>query len=172
MRAASSTSRFLAWAALCWAAGCAYSFSGSNLPGHIKTISVPVLANESFDYQVADEATQTLVDRFIQDNRLKIVPLSQADAVLEGSLASYENRVYSYDRNENPEQYIVIVKLSLTFKDRVKNNEIWKEEGLTGSQVYSPGGRVEGSPTTEEDARKLALAELATDVLTKTLEQW
>ena len=63
--------------------GCGYSFSGSSLPSHIKSVAIPVLENQSLDYQVADEVTQALVDRFISDNRLKITPISQADAVLE-----------------------------------------------------------------------------------------
>lgn len=151
---------------------CGYSFSGSSLPSHIKTIAIPVLENQSLDYQVADEATQSLVDRFIQDNRLKVVPLSDADSVLEGTLTSYEDKVYSYDRNENPEQYIVVIKFSLVFKDRIKNREIWKNESLSASQVYSPGGKIPGGPTSEAEARQLAFDELANDVLAQTLEQW
>lgn len=152
--------------------GCGYSFSGSSLPSHIKTVAIPVLENQSLDYQVADEATEALVDRFIQDNRLKVVSLSDADSVLEGALTSYEDKVYSFDRDENPEQYIVVVKLALVFKDRVKNREIWKDENISASQVYSPGGQIPGSPTSEEEARREALEELANDILTMTLEQW
>jgi hypothetical protein len=162
---------FLAVCALC-VGGCGYSFSGSSLPSHIKTIAIPVLENQSLDYQAADEATQTLVDRFLQDNRLKVVPLSDADSVLDGALTSYEDKVYSYDRDENPEQYIVVVKFSLVFKDRVKNREIWKNESMMASKVYSPGGLIPGGPTSEEEARAEALQELANDVLARTLEQW
>ncbi|MBD3336718.1 MAG: hypothetical protein GF355_14495, partial [Candidatus Eisenbacteria bacterium] len=133
--------------------GCGYSFSGSSLPSHIKTLAIPILENETLDYQVADEATEALVERFISDNRLKVVPLSQADAVLDGSVVSYENKVYSYTRDETPEQYIVVIKLSLEFADRVKNREIWKDEALTASAVYAPGGAVSGALTTEEEAR-------------------
>jgi hypothetical protein len=152
--------------------GCGYSFSGSSLPSHIKNVAIPVFENQSLDYQVADEVTQALVDRFISDNRLKVTPLSQADAVLEGVLTSYENKVYGYSRDEDPEQYIVVMKVSLVFKDQVKNREIWSEENLLASAVYSPGGVVPGSPVSEEDARAKALDELANDVLARTLEQW
>lgn len=158
--------------AMALAGGCAYSFSGSSLPSHIKTVAIPVLQNETLDYQVADEATQALVDRFIRDNRLKVVTLSEADAVLEGTIVSYEDKVYSYDRNENPEQYIVVARFALTFKDRVRNREIWKEEALSASQVYSPGGLIPGGPTSEPDARQQAFEQLANDVLSRTLEQW
>jgi outer membrane lipopolysaccharide assembly protein LptE/RlpB len=168
--------RFAGWMALAgtlaFLRACGYSFSGSSLPSHIRSLAIPVLENKSLDYQVADEATQALVDRFIQDNRLKVVPLSAADAVLEGAVTSYENKVYSYTREEEPEQYIVVIHLSLAFKDLVKNREIWKEEDLVASAVYSPGGLVPGGPTTEEEARAKALEELANDVLSRTLERW
>ncbi|MBU1699946.1 MAG: hypothetical protein KJ970_12230 [Candidatus Eisenbacteria bacterium] len=152
--------------------GCGYSFSGSSLPSYIKTIAIPVLENQSLDYQVADEVTQALVDRFISDNRLKVAPISQADAVLQGVLNAYENKVYGYSRDEAPEQYIVIMKISLALTDRVKNREIWAEENLVASGVYSPGGLIPGGPTSEEEARQKALEDLANDVLSRTLEQW
>ncbi|MCK4303636.1 MAG: hypothetical protein KAY24_05300, partial [Candidatus Eisenbacteria sp.] len=34
--------------------GCPYSFSGSSLPSHIRTIGIPVFENESLDATIAN----------------------------------------------------------------------------------------------------------------------
>ena len=124
-------------AALC-VGGCGiYSFSGSSLPSHIKTIAVPIMENKTLDYEVANETTEAITQRFIQDNRLKVVGESRADCVLEGQITSYENKVYNYSADQKPQEYIVVIRVSATLRDAVKNREIWKEDGITVSAIYS-----------------------------------
>jgi outer membrane lipopolysaccharide assembly protein LptE/RlpB len=169
--------RSAAWAALlllpALVAGCGiYSFSGSSLPSHIKTIAVPIMENKTLDYQVANEATEAITQRFIQDNRLKVVGEGRADCVLEGEISSYENKVYNYSASQSPEDYIVVIRVAATLRDAVKNREIWKQDPITVSAVYSvvPGSAQELK--TEADARRKAIQNLAEDVLARTMEQW
>ena len=155
--------------------GCGYSFSGSSLPGHIRTIAVPVLSNESLDATIADEVTRSLTDRFLEDNRLKIAAESRADCVLEGTVKEYERKVFSYDAGQNPEEYLVVVKVALVLKDRIKNRDLWADEALQATATYPAlEGVAEDDPnlTAEQEARLEALELLAQDVLARTLEQW
>lgn len=171
------TNRPAAWAApilmAILLAGCGiYSFSGSSLPSHIKTIAVPIMENKTLDYQVANEATEAITQRFIQDNRLKVAGEGRADCVLEGEITSYENKVYNYSASQSPEDYIVVIRVAATLRDAVKNREIWKQDPITVSAVYSvvPGSAQELK--TEADARRKAIQNLAEDVLARTMEQW
>lgn len=155
------------------AGGCAYSFSGSSLPGHLRTIAVPTFENETLDALIADDVTQGLIQGFLDDNRLKIAREAQADCVLEGTVAYYERKVYSYTPAQEPEQYIVSVTISVVLKDRVKNTDLWSDENLNATATYAatPSGSAEVIDS-EDEAREVAIDKLTQDVLARTLEQW
>ena len=156
-------------------AGCGYSFSGSSLPGHIHSIGVPVFQNESLDATIADEVTRGMLDRFLEDNRLKVAGEARADCVLNGVVSGYERKVYSYTAAQEPEQYIVVVTMSVVLTDRVKNQDIWSDERLRATATYSATEAIEeGDPdlTPEQEARQEAIAHLAEDVLARSLERW
>lgn len=170
----------LLWVALC--AGCGYSFSGTSLPGHIRTIAVPVFANETLDGLIAEETTRGMSDRFLEDNRLKVARETTADCVLAGRVIHYERRVYSYTPAQEPQDYIVIVRIAVVLNDRVQSRDLWSAESLEATATYpasgstSSGGTTEASggalPANEQEARAAAIRKLAQDVLARTLEQW
>lgn len=156
-------------------AGCAYSFSGSSLPGHIETIAVPTFTNESLDATIAEEVTRGVSDRFLEDNRLSLAREANADAILEGRVTGYERKVYNYDADQQPETYIVVVRVAAVLKDRVKNRDLWSTERLEATATYpaeTSGTTGGGLPASEEEARVAAIADLAQDILAQALEQW
>lgn len=151
-------------------AGCAYSFRGSNLPGHIRTVAVPNFANTTLEPGIEQEATAAVIDRFIQDGRLKLAPEGQADSRLSGSITKYENRVNNYGPDQSPRDYIVVVTVGVEMKDQLKNNALWSDPALTRTAVYVPGGT--SGLTSERDARSEAIRSIAGEIVTRTLEQW
>lgn len=157
------------------AAGCGYSFSGTSMPGHIRTIAVPVPANETLDGLIAGEVSRGLSERFLEDNRLKVVSEGTADCVLVGRVTGYERRVHSYTAGQEPEDYIVILRLALVLQDRVKNRDLWSADRLEATATYPADGIVPAGstdPADERAAREAAIAKLAQDVIARTLEQW
>ena len=64
-------------------AGCGYSLRGS-LPGHIRTVAVPVFANKTQQPAVENFLTRAVVDAFVTSGRLKVVRPEEADSILEG----------------------------------------------------------------------------------------
>ncbi|MCB9462778.1 MAG: hypothetical protein H6682_03725 [Candidatus Eisenbacteria bacterium] len=147
-------------------AGC-YSFTGSNLPGHIKALAVPTVRNATLEPGVEQELTDQITERFISDGRLKIASERTAEAVFIGELTNYENKVNNYTASQEPIDYIVVLTLSAQMRDQVKNRDLWKEDRLVATAVYEPG-----AGETEEEARREAIEILANDIVTKTLEQW
>jgi len=163
----------LATLALLFTQGCGYSFSGSSLPSHIRTVAVPSFGNESLDGLIADEVTQGAIEAFLDDNRLKVVREAKTDCVLEGRITGYERRVYSYTPAQEPEQYIVVVTLAVVMKDRVKNQDLWSNEAMKASATYeATPSSSEGVIDSEADARIEVIDKLMQDILAKTLEQW
>ena len=157
----------------CLAGGCAYSFSGSSLPGHVKSIAVPVFENEALDATVADEVTQGVLERFLEDNRLKVVPEARADCVLVGRVSEFERNVYSYTPDQQPDEYIVVITIGVVLQDRVKNKDLWSNDQMQATATYSGSADgVSGEATSEEEARLAAVETLAQDILARTLEQW
>ena len=155
------------------AAGCGYSFSGSSIPAHLHTIAVPVFGNQSLDPTIADEVTRGVSDRFLEDNRLKVAREATADCLLEGRVTHYERKVYSYTSDQNPETYIVVVRVAVVLKDRVKNRDVWSNERLEATATYpAASGATGGLPSSEAEARQAAVRSLAQDVLAHSLEQW
>jgi hypothetical protein len=155
------------------APGCGYSFSGSSLPSHLRTIAVPIFRNESLDPRIADEVTRGISDRFLEDNRLKVAREGTADCLLEGRVLYYERKVYAYTGDQNPETYIVVVRVAVVLKDRVKNRDLWSSDRLEATATYSASGDPTGGlPASEAEARQQAIKNLAQDILAHSLEQW
>jgi hypothetical protein len=153
------------------AGGCAYSFSGSNLPSHIKTIAVPNIDNETLEPGLGQDVTTGVIDRFIKDGRLKIAPEGRANARLDARITKFENKVNNYAGDQSPLDYIVVLTVSVVLRDQVKNRELWKDESMTRNSVYVPGG-VPPLLTTEDAAKADAISGLAQDIVTRTMEQW
>jgi hypothetical protein len=106
------------------AGGCAYSFTGSNLPSYVKTIAIPNFANETLQPGLDQEITTAVIDRFIKDGRLKMAPEGKASCRLAGRLVKYENRVYNYAPDQTPKDYVVVVTAAVTMKDMIKNRDL------------------------------------------------
>jgi hypothetical protein len=151
--------------------GCSYSFSGSNLPSHIKTIAIPTFENETLQPNVDQEVTSGVVDRFLQDGRLKLGSERQADCRLSARVVKYENKVHNYGPDQSPTDYIVVLTVAAVLRDQVKNRDLWKDDAITRTAVYVPSGPSSGL-TTEDAARKQAITDLASDLVSRTLEQW
>jgi hypothetical protein len=150
--------------------GCTYSFTGSNLPSHVKTVAIPNFANETLEPGLDQEITTVVIDRFIKDGRLKLAPEGKASCRLAGRVVKYENRVNNYGPDESPQDYIVVVTVALALRDMVKDRELWKDDALTRTAVYVPGAA--SGLGSEQDARGEALRAIAGDMITRTMEPW
>lgn len=148
--------------------GC-YSFSGSNLPGHLKTLAIPSIQNETLEPGLESELTGDITARFLNDGRIKLAGSGSADASLDLDLTGYENKVRNYSASEQPVDYIVVLTMRAQFRDLVKNRELWTEEALQATAVWAPDGVDSRSET---DARTKAIEQLATDLVARVFEQW
>jgi len=148
-------------------AGCGYySFSGSTLPSHIKTVAVPLFTNRTTQYGIEGKLTESLITALVRDNTLKVVPEGRADSVLRGSIVDYKKEAYTYDENENVKEYIVHIYVTASFEDLRKKRELWKEEKLEGWGTYLAQGE------TEDKAQERAIDKLSEDLVNKLIAGW
>src|SRR5690606_19485044 len=69
---------------------CAYSFTGSSVPEHLNSISIPVADDRSGSGEsgLREEFTNLLTQKFVDDNSLAVTERVNADAVLETVITS------------------------------------------------------------------------------------
>jgi hypothetical protein len=152
------------------AAGCShYGFSAS-VRTHIRSIAIPILANETLEYGAEQDLTDALINEFTNDNTLRVVGADEADSILRGAVVLYERPVVAYDAGGNPIEYKVRVVARLSYEDLTKNAVVW-EGDVEGWALYSAAGGV-GDFTTEAEARSAAFQQIAQDVLSKTVQGW
>ena len=145
--------------------GCGvYSFSGSMSSG-IESVAVPVFENESVEYGIAEDLTSGVIEGFVADNTLKVISRSKADAVLEGIILSYDRSAYTYDENDQVQEY----KVNITAKVRLSKSDgspVWEEESLTGYGIYS------ADDETEEEGKSRSIEKIAEDIVNRTVKDW
>ena len=149
--------------------GC-YSFS-TNLPGHIKTVMVPVFQNETLIAEIPEELTAALTERLIADNQVRVVQ-SNPDAVLDGVITHYEDRVATFDSQKQADEYIVVLTVDLVFRDRVNRKDIWREEEVRGFASYLLTGADPEQASSAEEARAFAIEQIVDIAMSRTFEGW
>jgi len=146
-------------------AGCGvYSFSGSMGSG-IETIAVPVFENKSVEFGIAEELTSGVIDEFVSDNTLKVIPKSNADAILSGTIARYDRVAYTYDENDQVQEYKVNITVSVNLS-KSDGTIVWEEAALNAYGIYSADNE------TEEDGKARAIAKVAEDIVNLTIRDW
>lgn len=151
-------------ALMMFSSGCGvYSFNPGG-SSSIKSIAVNPFENETIEYGLSDRMTDLVVDAFITDGNLKVVPESDADAVLNGTLTNYDRKAYTYDENDIVSQYAIDVIFSITLNDP-NGEEIWKES-FTSQGIY------EADNETEEDGQSKAAEKLVIDIINRTTKSW
>jgi hypothetical protein len=149
--------------------GCGiYSFSGSSLPSHLKTVELPLLENQSMEPDIADDIAGELNEQILSGNLLRIVT-SDADAVISGSITNYQHEPYTFGaaetRQVDVEQYIVKITAQITFYDNVNDEPLF--EGPVNAQ-----GIYDFSKESEEIGKERAIKDMVERILQSSLQSW
>ena len=113
-----------------------YTFSGSTLPSHIKTVTIPVFANKTLEPGIDDDVT-TELSKEVLKSQLRPAN-SDADATISGAVTRYVNRPHTFGAGGaevNVEQYIVQISAEVEFFDNRKQESIYKGT-VSGEGIY------------------------------------
>lgn len=147
--------------------GCAYSFS-AGLPPHIRTVAVPLFANETSEFGIAEEITDRLVAALVRDGTLRVVAdENEASSVLLGTVRVYSEEPRSFDRQENVDQFIIQISVQVRFQDRVKDEVLWESPAVHGSAVYPNEG-----PQARAEGLQEAIEQVVQEVLNGVVAGW
>jgi len=141
-----------------------YSFSGTTLTG-LETVYIPVFENETIEYGLGQELADRITESFVSDNTLKISLENEADAVLSGKVTLYERSSYTYNKEDEVQEYKVDITVAVKFQ-KPDGSLIWEEPGLSAFGVFDAVNE------TEEEGKTKALKKLAEIIVNRTVRDW
>jgi Lipopolysaccharide-assembly len=150
--------------------GCGvYSFTGSSVPPHLKTIAIPISEDKSGSGEpgLRENLTNTLIQDFIDDNSLQVSNKNDANSLLECTITSLSDAPNIVSAGEQVTSRSITIKVSAVFKDLVKHKTVFQKT-FSESSNYTPSS----NPTIRENAISDAISKLSEDILLDVVSGW
>ena len=151
--------------------GCFYGFAGGGLPPHIRTIAILPFDNRTGEVALTQEVAEAV--RQAMENRLglRVAGEQQADAIVRGTIMSYEaDQPLSFQQQEGENltvtRRLVQISVSVEIYDVREDRMLWQRAGLRVEGEYEPPGE------DERKGRELALERLVLDIVDGAQSQW
>jgi len=151
--------------------GCGYSFRG-NLPPHIRTVAVPTFKNRTQEPAVENTVTASVVNAFVSSGKLKVVPIEEADSILEGEIVGYQIQSLAVDRTINVREYRLLVTMNIQFRDVRKGDVLWRQEGLQEKADFRVPGQVSETISREEGAVREAAVDIGRKIVNLVVDRF
>ena len=143
---------------------CPYSFSPKGKLD-INSVAIQRFENNTAEFGIEDRMTDAVIDAFIADGTMRVLPSDQAEAILEGALVSYNRRPYEYDELDQVTSYVVEMDFIIHLKKPGDDSDFWTE-------TMSQRGVYDLLTETEEDARLKAINLLVEAIINRTTKSW
>ena len=147
--------------------GCGYR-SRSDLLGHINSVTVSPIANETVEYGLEDDLADAIRQEFSRRSGWG----EGTDSVFTGSIRRYRLLIISLDQNNQPEQYRLVLEMSFVFEDLKRNKVLLNEknyEKLHDFYVVPDRGE---PPETLKEAKQKLIEEVAEEIVSNIVEEW
>lgn len=148
-----------------------YSFTGTSIPEGVNSVYIPFFADQSRSgiSDLSDRLNEILINRFVNQTRLSLAnSREEADAVLEGSITSYDSRITSISGEERAEQYEISISIRATFQFADEAEPEWSKS-FSGTGNYDPNeDPIEG----ENQAAADALNQIAGNMFNDAVSGW
>jgi Lipopolysaccharide-assembly len=147
--------------------GCVYSFSGSSVPKHLKTIAIPLFEDQSGfgDPSLRENFTQSLITLFTNDNSLEVGERNTSDSILEGSIITVEDSPSVIAPGEQVSKRRITITAHVVFQDLKLRKKVW-EKNFSNWGEYSLGSE------TRTVALNQAVTKVTEDILIETVSGW
>lgn len=141
-----------------------YSFSGSTLPAHIRTVSIPIPDNASSQTGLEETLRDAMDRAFANNNQLRVMP-SGGDAELQMNIVSYSNNPDEYDASGNVKTYRVAISVAVRFYDTRENKALY-DNTVVAAGIYNHDNE------TEIVGRDNALKKIGEMIINNTIAGW
>ena len=93
-----------------------YSLAGS-IPPHIKSISIPLVENQTSDFGLSESLTDQIILQFNESGILSIQNADEAHSILKGTIKKVTDGPYSYNKNESISEYRYKIDVKIEWYD-------------------------------------------------------
>lgn len=148
-----------------------YSFTGVSIPPEVRTVYIPFFADQSSSGigDLAEQLNDALVERFINRSRLQITSDREgADAVIDGTITSYQNRPFSVGGQQTAQLNRVSISVRASFQFSTEPSPEW-DKNFTGTFEFDPR---EDPVNGELEAAFEAMLQIADNMFNDALGGW
>jgi hypothetical protein len=149
--------------------GC-YSFTGSSLPAHLKTIVIPVFDDRSGAgiAQLRGELTGGLVNKIEAQSALRFTPsITRADALLEGVITAFSDTPSQLSsKTERAMTNRVTLVVQVMMVDQVKKTPIFAQS-FVGFSDYHTGDHV-----AQQEALRFCVSQITDEIFDRVVSGW
>ena len=103
---------------------------------------------------------------------MKVVPIDQADAILQGEVVAYSLDGLAFDQTANVCAYRLGLVLNVEFRDVRKSAMLWRQEGLSETSDFQVQGQVSDTIARGQGAVSQAAAEIGRKVVNLALDRF
>lgn len=163
-----SAERALLFVLLIVSAGC-YKFTGGGLPGHIRTVYIAPLDNQTTQADLPQQIDRAMRERVPRSLGLRIAGESTADAIVRTTISGYQDQAQNYRTAAAGRVEVLQHQVQITVNVRIIDvtaNEIIFEQSLSGTGEYQPDTQ------TDEVARARAIEMLIQRIVDGAQSQW
>jgi hypothetical protein len=154
---------------LCFCQGC-YSFSGSSLPPHMKTIAIPVFEDRSGAgiAQYRGDLTGGIARKIESQSPLRTTPsIATADAMLDGAIISYSDAPSQLSsKTERAVTNRITIVVLVSMEDRVKRAQLFSQT-FVGFADYPVGNY-----PAQQQAIRLSINQIIDDIFDRVVSGW
>jgi len=140
-----------------------YSFTGTSIPG-INSIAIPIFEDRSNEQRLKEKLNESLVNKFLKDNSLKISTRENADGVIDGVITRVVDKPSSLEKSERARQFELHIYLDVKFENKETGKVIF-EQTFDGFSTYADLSQ-------RKEAVNEAVEKLSTDILNKIISGW
>lgn len=141
-----------------------YSFTGGRT-ALVKTIAIPQFANDTAEFGLAEALTEGIINGFVEDNQVKVVDASAAEASLSGRVTDYQRKAYTFDETDQVNEYIVEIWVAADLVRKDGSGSVWTQPSIRGFGIY-PADSAEALGQTR------AIAKITEDIINLTVRSW
>ncbi len=150
--------------------GCGYRPLGAGqLPEGVHRLHLASISNGTYRPGIQGQVGAALLRRLQFATQLQVVPEPAAQAVLEGTISTYENLPIAFQQTDIGQRFLVRLTLQMTLTDRRKGSVLLKED-VVGEAYYTAGAGAAATRAAEEEAIQRATQDLAVRAVDRLLE--
>jgi len=145
-----------------------YGFTGGGLPSHIRTVAIVPFENQTATPELPRELTDALRTRLHDRLGLRDASESKANAIVRGTIQSYEIDIpigYSAtNKQQTSAKRLLRLVVDIEMVDQVTGKTLWQRKALPAEGQYEERGEATG--------RKQAIDRIVNDVIEGAQSQW